>query len=676
MRLPATLLAVAACAALPAWADKRIDDAVAKADAQLARGKVEEAVKTLQKAAAQAPRDPEPPLALARMFTRLGRLDEAAASLGKAGELAGTAPSSLRARVRASQSSFALRMGTTGEALAFAREAVEASAGPGSLAALARAQARLDTAAARETARSAVSAAPDSAAAQMALGDALLAARLGAQAEAAYGRAVQLEPTSAAASTGLALALAAQGKAAPALEAARAATQADPHSAEAQAALGLAALAQDPDDKKSEAMAAVQQASLLEPKNASVTLDLGVVFERRGQLAEAAAAYGHAAELDPSWSAPRVAALSLRLGQGDAKGALAGLRALPENLQTSGESELLLGRLLSHQEEWIGALSALDLAVAALPGLAEAQALRGTAAYNAGDLKQAADAYARAVELGPDNLAYLSGYASYLSYDGRLDEGLSVLLKVTARPDGQSADAYMKLGAIYRSFKPPRVAEAVAAYDKALKLDPKNGQAALAVARSYRAGKQWTRAIGAYESVELAHPRLAGEAQLGTAWCHLMSGDLSRARFYTGLAARAGADVGAIREALTRPAGTMAAGDDLAELIDQLRSRSAGIQARAAKGLLDLGRSAVPSLAEALQRKGTSIAVRELIVDGLGTLGPAAREALPQLDRLGKTAPPKPEPQDSSEGRALRDREAQLVTRAQAASDRIRGRQP
>ena len=120
----------------------------------------------------------------------------------------------------------------------------------------------------------------------------------------------------------------------------------------------------------------------------------------------------------------------------------------------------------------------------------------------------------------------------------------------------------------------------------------------------------------------------------------------------------------------------MAAGDDLAELIDQLRSRSAGIQARAAKGLLDLGRSAVPSLAEALQRKGTSIAVRELIVDGLGTLGPAAREALPQLDRLGKTAPPKPEPQDSSEGRALRDREAQLVTRAQAASDRIRGRQP
>ena len=676
MRLPSTLLALAVCAALPAWADKRVDDAVAKAEVQLARGKVEEAVKILQKASAQAPRDPEPPLALARMFTKLGRLDEAGAALGKAGELAGTAPVSVRARVRASQSMFALRVGTTGEALAFAREAVEASAGPESLAALARAQARMDPTAARETAMRAVTAAPDSAAAQVALGAALLAARLGAEAEAAYRRAVELEPAAAAASTGLALARAAQGKATPALEAARAATQADPHSAEAQAALGLAALAQDPDDKKSEAMAAVQQASLLEPKNALVTVDLGWVFESRGQLDQAAAAYGHAAELDPSWSAPRVAALSLRLRQGDAAGALAGLRALPEDLNTSGESELLLGRLLSQKEEWAGALAALDLAVVALPGLAEAQALRGAAAYNTGDLKLAADAYRRAVELRPDDLAYLLSYASYLSYDGRVNEGLAVLLKVTARPDGQNADAYMQLGAIYRGFKPPRVAEAALAYEKALKLDPKNGQAALGVARSYRAGKQWARAISAYEGVEQAHPRLAGEAQLGTAWCHLMSGDLSRARFYTGLAARTGADVGAIREALSRPAGTAAAGDDLAELRDQLRSKSAGIQARAAKGLLDLGRPAVPSLAEALARKGTSIAVRELIVDGLGSLGPAAREALPLLDRLGKTAPSKPGPQDSSEERALRAREARLVASVQATSDRIRGRQP
>ncbi|HVQ28990.1 MAG TPA: tetratricopeptide repeat protein [Vicinamibacteria bacterium] len=674
MRLPTILLALTFCSALPARADKRVDDAIAKAEAQLAKGKPDEAIKLLQKAATQAPRDPEPSLALAKLYTRVGRLDDAGAALGKAGELAASAPLAVKARVRASQSVFALRVGTTGDALAFARQAVEAAAGAESLAALARAHARTAVAAARETAARAVRAAPDSAAAQTGLGAALFAARLDAEAETAYRRAVQLEPGSATAGAGLALALAGQGKAAPALEAARAATQADAHSAEAQAALGLAALAQDPEDRKSDAMAAVQQASLLEPKNALVTLQLGRVFESRGQLDDAATAYGRAAELDPSWPAPRVAALSLRLRKGDAAGALTGLRALPEDLRKSGDSDLLLGRILSQKEEWVGALLALDRAVVALPGLAEAQALRGAAAYNTGDLKLAADAYGRAVELRPDTLAYLSSYATHLAYDGRADEGLAALQKVVARPEGQQAESFMQLGAIYRSFKPPRVNDAVAAYEKALKLDPKNGQAALGVALSYRAGKQWPRAISAYEKVEQAFPRLAGEAQLGTAWCHLSSGDISKARFFTGLAARAGADVGAIRQALSQPVGSGSAGEDLSELAGRLRSKNGGIQARAAKGLLDLGGPAVPALADALQRPATSPAVRQLIVDGLGTLGPAARDALPQLDRLAKAAPTEPRPDDPVDAKALRDREARLASSAQSASEKIRSR--
>ena len=98
-----------------------------------------------------------------------------------------------------------------------------------------------------------------SAAPHVAQGDALLAAHLGKEAEAAYKRASEVEPRSPVAQGGLARALAAQGKAGPALEAARSATLADPHSGEAQAALALAHLAQDPSDKASEAMAAVQQ---------------------------------------------------------------------------------------------------------------------------------------------------------------------------------------------------------------------------------------------------------------------------------------------------------------------------------------------------------------------------------------------------------------------------------
>jgi tetratricopeptide (TPR) repeat protein len=670
MRLVLMLVAVALCVAPRAWADKRLDDAVKKAEAQLAKGKEAEAVKILQKAASSAPRDPEPPLALATMYLGLGKLDAAGQALAKAGELAGAAPAAVRARVRASQSAFALRAGTAGEALVFARQSVEAKPGPDGLAALARAQARLGDTAARETAEQAAREAPDSVAVQLARGDALLAARLGAEAAAAYRRAVQLEPRSVAASAGLALALAAQGQAAPALEAARAATQADPRAAEGQAALSQAWLAQDPEDKKSEAVAAAYQATSLEPKSALAQLTTGRVFESRGQLDPARVAYAAAAELDPSWPAPRLAALGVQLKQGDAPGALVGLRALPEALRTSGDAQLLLGRLLAHEADWGGALAALDRAVIALPGLAGAHALRGTAAFGAGELTLAADAYGRAVELDPDNLAYLTSRALYLSDDGRREAGLALMLQATARPEAQTADAYMHLGALYRSFRPPRVAEAVAAYEKALKLDPQNGQAALEVAQAYRAGRQWSRAISAYERVEQAHPRLRGEALLGTAWCYYLSGDDTRAKFYTGLAVRAGADVDEIRQAFSRPPGADTI--ELGELADQLRSKSAGVQARAAQRLLELGRSGVPPLAAALPRKGTSLAVRERIVDGLGRLGPAAREALPQLDRLAKTAPPEIGHEDPVEGNALREREARLAASAQAASAKIR----
>src|SRR6266446_6430731 len=274
MRLFPVLSALALCVAVagPARADKRLDEALAKAEAQLVKGKEDEAVKILQKAASQAPRDPEVPLALAQMLARLGNLG--------------------------ARSAFALRAGTAREALTLAQQAVEAEAGADSLATLARAQARLGDPAARETAERAARAAPSSALAQVARGDALLMARQAHEAEAAFQRALQLDSRSAGAGSGLAVALAAQGKAPAALQAARAATQGDARSGEAQAALALAALAQDPLDKNSEAVAAVQQGSFLEPKNPLVKLTVGRVFESRGQLAEAAGAYAQAAGLD------------------------------------------------------------------------------------------------------------------------------------------------------------------------------------------------------------------------------------------------------------------------------------------------------------------------------------------------------------------------------------------
>jgi tetratricopeptide (TPR) repeat protein len=660
------------CAAVPAGADKRLDDAVAKAEKQLAQGKPDEAVKTVQKAAEKARRDPLPQLALASLLMRLGKRDEAGVALARAGDLAAAAPPAVRARVFRERSAFALRDGTVRDALDFGRGAVEAEPGAESLAALARAQARAGDPAARETASRAVAASPLVAAVHVAQGDALREAWLGADAEAAYRRALELEPRSLPAQAGLALALAAQGKPGPAVEAARAAAQADPTSALAQAAVGLALLAEDPLDKAGEAVAAAQQAAFLEPKSALAKLAVGRVFESRGQLPQAGAAYDEAAGLDPTWGAPRIGTLRVRLREGDGDGALAGLRALPDDLKASGEADLLLGEALSRTADPDGARAALERAAASLPGRADVHVALGTAAYDAGDLATAADVLGRAVTLAPGNADYRHKQGLYLAYDGRLEESVAALIEVTGRPEGQSASAFIDLGGVFRSFKPPRVAEAVAAYDRALKIDPKSGEAALGVARSYRAGRQWAKAVDAYERVPAVNRRLEGEAMVGAAWCFHRSGDDYRARFYTGLAVQAGADVRGLRAALS--GSSAAAGDELAELAEGLDSKSAGDQVRAARALLGLGRPAVPTLSSALSRKATTLAARETIVEGLGRMGTAARDALPQLDRLIQAGPPPPASPESPAGMVRHERELKLIASMQSAAAAIRGR--
>jgi tetratricopeptide (TPR) repeat protein len=551
MRLfPIVLAAAALAAPPPAWADEKLDKAMAKAERQLAEGKEDDAVKTLAKAVEKAKRDPEAPLVLARFLSRRGRLDDAGAALADAATRSANAPPAVQARVLAARSAFALRTGTVGEATHLARQAVEAEAGGASLSALARAEARAGVPGASTTAAEAAAAAPDSAAVHLARGDAFLAQALPTEAEAAYRKASEIEPDSTLALAGLARALAAQGRAAEALEAAQAAVASDEYSAEALAAVGVAALAADPRDEASEAVAAVQQAKFLEPGNALVKLEVGRVFESRDQLDQAAAIYEEAIALDPAWAAPQVARLALRLREGDSEGTLAGLRAMPEEMRNTGRAALLLGQALLETENPAEALAALDRAVAALPGLAEAHAAHGDAAEAADEPTVAADAYGRAVERAPEDLQYRLRHGALLARDGRFDEASEELLEVVDRPEGRDPETLIDLGAVYRSFDPPRVEDAVAAYEEALKLDPGNGDAVLGVARSYRAGRQWEKAIAAYERLPDVDPRREAESLLGVAWTYCLSRDLYKARFYAGLAAQAGASMGKLRAAL------------------------------------------------------------------------------------------------------------------------------
>jgi tetratricopeptide (TPR) repeat protein len=537
--------------------------------------------------------------------------------------MSASAPAAVRARVLAARSAMALRTGTAGDAPRPARKAVEAEGSAGQPRRASRAQARLGDPAGRETSERAAKAGPSSLAAHVARGDALLAGRLGKDAEAAYRRAATIDSRSAAAFTGLARSLAAQGQGAPALGCRKASRSTRlRRSPCAGPATSPGSFGQG-----SEAVAAVQQGVFLEPKNPLVRLTVGRVFEGRGQFAEAAGVYAEVGGLDPTWPAPPVAALSLLLRQGDTAAATAGLDALSEDAKSSGEAQLLLGRLLLRKEDWNGAKAALDKATAALPGVAEAQAAHGSAAYNVGELKLAADAYGRAVALEPENIAYLANYGLFLGYDGRLEEGLAILQKVMARPDGPTdAAAFINLGWLYRHCRPPRVAESVGAYEKALTLEPKNAKAAIGVALAYRAGGQWNRAVTAYERVSQVNPRLDGEAMLGTAWCYAAAVTTTRP-FFAGLAAKAGVDGPAARPILgpARPPRPRQSADELYRLSLQLEE-SAGERALAAQ------RSPRPVgfLSRLLSAAGTCD--RRARADRGGPRGMGcARDALPEL---------------------------------------------
>jgi len=130
--------------------------------------------------------------------------------------------------------------------------------------------------------------------------------------------------------------------------------------------------------------------------------------------------------------------------------------------------------------------------------------------------------------------------------------------------------------------------------------------------------------------------------------------------------------VRSLREALLAPAkpasAALKSADELSELAQQLEENGAGEQAFAAQRLMARGRAGVPPLASALRDKDTALAVREQIVDGLARMGPAAGEALAELDRQVKAGPRAP----AAPG--LGEREAKLVVSMRAAASKIRGR--
>ena len=641
-----TLILATVLVATPAFADKKLDDAVAKAESMAEKGKPEEAVKVIQKVAEQSS-TPEAYLALGRFQQKYGSLDDAQTAVSKAVDLSKSGTPDAQAESLASLSGLDLTRGTGRDALTHAEEAVKAApSSTTALAALARAQARVkDGPTALATADRAVQAAPNSGLAHVARGEALLAMGRAKDAEGELRKALEVEPKLTLARTKLATALLAGGNAAAAEEEARKATEADQKSGEAFAVLGRAILARDP-KRWDDAIAQAQQGAFLNPRDPAVQLAVGQIFEAGNNPDQASLAYGRALAADPGFTPARVANVQVLVRKGQNDAALTDAQKIVQEMPGNAQAQLVLGRLYLRKGDWQNAASALELAAKGAPADAETQARLGTALQYVGKKAEALAAYKKAVELDPGNIDYRTTYGLILGVNGQANAGAAELKKVVSTPGYNDSAGYVNLGWLYRNTEPKRIDESIAAYKKGLELNPKEEQAALGMGWSYINQKNWDAAIGAFNQAMQIDPTTAPEANNAIGWSYLFKKDPAKAREYYekgGAAGRADARLKTNIERLEKgleaeqaaleapPPPPRMERPDAGTLSATLTgARDANARRRAARDLATYGADAVPALISAI--KGDSDwSVREAAANSLGVLGPRASSAVPHL---------------------------------------------
>lgn len=676
MRRTAWAVGILVFAAASAFADKKLDDAVAKAEEQLQKGKPDEALKGLQKAVQSAPSS-DGYLQLARLQERLGQFDEAGKSL-TAAVGAASAPAA-KSEALAAQSSLALVTGTGKDALAHAQEAVKAQESPAALAALARAQIRMqDPVAALAAADKAIAVGAGSAVAHEAKGEALLANHRRDEALASFRKALELDPKWNRARLGLSSALTGSGKHADAVAEARKVTAAEEKNAEAYAVLGLALLAEN-DKNFGGAIAEAQQGAFLNAKSVNAHIAVARIFEAAGNLDQALAAYERAGQIDPI-AIPG----SVQLQRLEKQYPLKTILDQFEKAKTAPDWTLDKGRaLLANDKGWqeykkllekypqdgliqttlirqLFAMGDYKNAAAVAKNVVKTPqkeafvyVIAAAGLHRAGEVEAARDAYKRAVELDPKNANYRSSYALLLGLNSQYDEGIAELVKVTATAGYKDSAGFTNLGWLYRNHPQKKMGEAVVAYRKALELDPKNGQAALGLGWALSYEQKYDEAIPAFQKAAQIEPSLTSDAMNGAAWCYFFKQDMGQAAAFLDKAQAGGRSDPRLRDNIAKmeklkeqkqayeqalrdyQEQQKKAGGDVGALARQIRGGDPATKLRAIRAVGDLsGAEAVNALIPALD--DGSAAVRQAAAEELGGMGPAAKSAVPYVMEMLK----------------------------------------
>ena len=285
-----------------------------------------------------------------------------------------------------------------------------------------------------------------------------------------------------------------------------------------------------------------------------------------------------------------------------------------------------------------------------MPGNADGWALLGHA-YNANQRpSDAAEAYGKAVELAPQNFNYRTTYGLLLGMNDDLEGGLTQLKRVVETPGYKKADAWANLGWTYRKMNNPQ--ESIAAYNKALQINPKLAQAHLGLGWAHQQTEGFDQAIASYQKAAELDPKIAGDAYTGMSWSYIYKSDAPKAKEAQAKAVAAGRKDSRLTEYITKlEQGLLLRKEELERLREEqqkeaerqrqyaaaanaVRSRNASRRMQGAGQLARYGGSAAVDDLIYLMQADDNYDVRIAATKALATLGRAARKAVPNIQGL------------------------------------------
>ncbi len=228
-----------------------------------------------------------------------------------------------------------------------------------------------------------------------------------------------------------------------------------------------------------------QTALLQSPANPVLAFNYALVLEKAGRHTDAAAAFEKAGTLDPKNSqGPLYAGLLYHQAGDDAKAVPNLKSAVALGTDQKFNAYTALAEAASTAKNTADAANYYTLAGQANPTDFNTQANLGILEQNAGKKADAEAAYRKAAALKADNpksmAAVQSNLAMLLTSEGKLDDAATFLVAAN-QSDPSSVSIQDNLGAVYE--KQGKKDLALAAYKKALTINPDNGVAKDGVAR-------------------------------------------------------------------------------------------------------------------------------------------------------------------------------------------------